>query len=75
MDVFTNKEATEDFLDYCGLMGEICQVFLIKICDLLFFELFTCIKCSKLGLNFDSCCFFLFELFSFHIHFKFRLYF
>lgn len=75
MNVFSDKEATEEFLDGGGVMGEVGEIFLVEIRDLLFFELFSCIVCAELGLYFDGSTSHAFELFAFHIHFEFRLYF
>jgi hypothetical protein len=75
VEVFSYKEASEDFLYDGGLMGEITKIFLVKVFKLLFFELFSGIVCSELGLYFDGGGFFAFELFSLEIHFEFGLYF
>ncbi len=73
MEVFSYKEASEDFLYDGGLMGKITKIFFIKIFKLLFFELFAGIVCSELGLYFDDGGFFALELFSLEIHFEFGL--
>jgi hypothetical protein len=75
VEVFSDKESSEDFLYDGGLMGEITKIFFVKVFKLLFFELFAGIVCSELGLYFDGCGFFAFKLFSFEIHFEFGLYF
>ena len=56
-------------------MGEITQVFFIKVFDLLLFELLSGIMGSELGLYFDGSSFLSLKLFSLEIHFEFGLYF
>lgn len=73
MEVFSDKEAPEYFLNDSCLMGKITQIFLIEIFELLFFELLPGIVCSELGLDFDGGGFLAFELFSFEVHFEFGL--
>ena len=73
MEVFSDKEAPEYFLNDCCLMGKITQILLIKIFELLFFKLLPRIVCSELGLNLDGGGFLAFELFSFEVHFEFGL--
>lgn len=75
MNVFSNEEAAEEFLDGGGVLGEVDEVFLIEVSELLFFDLFPCVMCSELGLYFDGSASHAFELFAFHVHFEFRLYF
>ena len=73
MKVFTHEKASEDFLNDGGLMSKITQVFIIEVFDLLFFELFSGVMSSELGLYFDCCGFFALKLLSFEVHFEFGL--
>ena len=75
VQVLSDKEASEYFLNDSGLMGEITQVFFIKVFDLLLFELLSGIMGSELGLYFDGSSFLSLKLFSLEIHFEFGLYF